>query len=79
MIPLQKIHIIAWGLPYVAVPTISRVINQFKGYASKRAGFSMWQARFYEHVIRNEQDYLTTCNYIDTNRDKWAQDEYNNA
>jgi putative transposase len=60
----------------MAVPTISRVINQYKGHVSKQAGFSLWQSRFYEHVIRNEQDYLDTWQYIDGNPAKWTGDEY---
>ena len=63
----------------VAVPMISHVINQFKGYASKQAGFSIWQRGYYDHIIRNEQDYLSVWNYIDTNPAKWAQDEYSPA
>lgn len=60
----------------MAVPTISRVINQMKGYASKRAGRSLWQPRFYEHVIHNEKDYLDIWQYIDDNPALWTEDEY---
>lgn len=48
-------------------PTVSRVIKQFKGVVTKRLGFSLWQRSFYEHVIRNEQDYRETWAYIDGN------------
>ena len=27
----------------------------------------IWQRSFYDHVIRNEQDYLETLKYIDEN------------
>jgi REP element-mobilizing transposase RayT len=60
----------------MAVPTISRVLNQCKGYASRQSGFSLWQARYYEHVIRNEQDYLDIWEYIDSNPSRWLDDEY---
>lgn len=63
------------GRPQVA-PTISRVINQFKGSISKQAGFSLWQKSFYDHIIRNESEYLKIWEYIDTNPLKWEQDEY---
>lgn len=63
------------GRPMV-VPTISRIINQFKGYVSKQVGFSVWQSRFYEHIIRNEQDYLEISEYIDYNPLRWNQDKY---
>lgn len=36
----------------------------------------IWQRNFYEHVIRNEQDYLDIWEYIDSNPAKWLEDEY---
>jgi len=59
----------------LAAPTISTVINQTKGVVSKKAGFSIWQKGFYDHVIRSEQDYLDTWNYIEGNPSKWAEDK----
>ena len=31
----------------------------------------LWQKSYYDHVIRNEQDYLETWEYIDKNPTKW--------
>ena len=31
------------------VPTVSRIIKQFKGSVTKKIGFSLWQPRFYSH------------------------------
>jgi len=36
----------------------------------------VWQRGFYEHVIRNDRDYLEIWNYIDQNPARWAEDEY---
>ncbi len=58
------------GRPQVA-PTISRLIQQFKGSVSKQIGFSMWQKLFYDHIIRNEQEYQKVWQYIDTIPLKW--------
>lgn len=55
--------------------TISTVINQLKGYVSKQMGFSPWQKSFYEHIIRNEADYLEKWKYIEENPFKIAQDD----
>ncbi len=63
------------GRPQVA-PTISRIIKQFKGSISKQIGFSIWQKLFYDHIIRNEQEYQKIWEYIDTNPLKWEQDCY---
>jgi hypothetical protein len=57
-------------------PTISTVINQFKGYVSKQIGFSLWQKSFHDHIIRDERDYQNHWQYIDENPARWAEDEY---
>jgi len=57
-------------------PTVSRIIKQFKGAVTKKTGMSLWQKSFYDHIIRNYNDYLETWNYIDSNPQKWADDEY---
>ena len=59
----------------LAAPTISTVINQTKGIISKKAGFSVWQKGFYDHVIRGEQDYSDILNYIEENPGKWTEDK----
>ena len=59
----------------MAAPTISTVINQTKGAASKMAGISGWQTGFYDHVIRNDNDYRDIWNYIEGNPGKWAEDK----
>jgi REP element-mobilizing transposase RayT len=38
----------------------------------------IWQRNYYEHVIRNEQDFQTICDYIETNPQKWQQDRFFN-
>lgn len=58
------------------VPTISQIVQQMKGYVSKRIGHSVWQGRFYDHVIRNENDYRSIWEYIDNNPARWTEDEY---
>lgn len=63
----------------VAAPTISTVINQLKGAASRQAGFPIWQKGFYDHVIRSDSDYLEVWNYIYGNPLKWESDSlFNN-
>ena len=64
------------GRPMTA-PTISMIINQTKGIISKKAGFSVWQKGFYDHIIRGNQDYMDIWNYIEENPGKWAEDKLN--
>ena len=60
--------------PMVA-PTIATVIKQFKGAVSKEVGMSVWQKGFYDHIIRDDEDYNTKAQYIDTNPLTWERDE----
>ena len=58
------------------VPTISRIIQQMKGYVTKQIGHSIWQSRFYDHVIRSVRDYREIWEYINNNPARWAEDKY---
>lgn len=55
-------------------PTVSTVIQQFKGAVSKRLGFTIWQKSFHDHVVRTEHGYRQIWNYIDTNPQNWHKD-----
>lgn len=56
-------------------PTISRIIQQFKGHVTKQIGESIWQKLYYDHIIRDDIDYQNIWKYIDENPAKWAEDE----
>lgn len=51
-------------------------VGSFKRLCNKKHRKNIWQQRFYDHVIRNEAEYLNTWNYIDGNPSKWADDDY---
>ena len=53
-------------------PSIDRVIKQMKSCITKRIGFSIWQKSFFDHVIRNENDYFEVYKYIDNNPINWG-------
>jgi REP element-mobilizing transposase RayT len=53
-------------------PTISRVIKQFKGAITKQIGKPIWQRSFYDHGIRNQQDYNNIWKYIENNPLKYT-------
>lgn len=67
---LIRIRFSESGRPQAA-PTLSQIINQFKGSATKRAGYILWQKGYHDHIIRSEADYLRIWDYIDTNPAKW--------
>lgn len=47
--------------------TLMTVIGQMKRWVSKQIGFSIWQKSYYEHIIRDENDYMTKAQYIINN------------
>ena len=53
--------------------TTNRYIKEIKRKFQKR----IWQRNYYEHIIRNEKEYLKIYEYIDNNPLKWEEDKYN--
>ena len=52
------------------------VMRSFKTMVTRELGHSIWQASFYDHIIRNEADYLRIWQYMDNNPAHWAEDDY---
>ena len=57
-------------------PTVSTMINQFKGAVTKQLGENVWQKLFYDHIIRDKHDYEEISKYIHENPLKWQFDEF---
>ncbi|MBE5732764.1 MAG: hypothetical protein E7353_07015 [Clostridiales bacterium] len=60
---------------------VSNVIGFIKMNASKQAhkideNINVWQRGFYDHVIRDENDYISIVEYIQNNPLKWVLDKY---
>ena len=51
---------------------IPRFVGTLKRFCNKEYGQNIWQGRYYDHVIRNQQDYNEVWEYIDNNPIKWA-------
>ncbi len=56
--------------------TLTEIVRSFKSLSTREVGYSIWQTSFYDHVIRNEADYLRIRQYMDNNPARWAEDEY---
>ncbi len=56
-------------------PPLSKIIQGFKSVTTRMCfdfGYrQIWQRSFAEHIIRNDEDFLTRWNYIDENPGKW--------
>jgi REP element-mobilizing transposase RayT len=53
---------------------IPKIINSLKGLTSKKAGFSLWQRSYYDHIVRDEDDYNRIVEYIENNPIRWHED-----
>ena len=51
--------------------TLSKFVSTFKRFCNKEYGENIWQSRYYDHVIRNQQDYNEVWAYIENNPRKW--------
>lgn len=59
----------------LCAPTVSQIIRQFKEFVTKQIGENIWQKSFYDHIIRDEEDYRTKWEYIENNPNRWSEDE----
>ena len=57
-------------------PPLQSIIGQLKSYTTKKYGSQLWQRSYYDHIIRNEQDYKKIWEYIESNPGKWTEDLY---
>ena len=55
--------------------TLAQDVRSFKTLVTKEIGRSIWQRLYYEHVVRDEKDYLIKAKYIEDNPAKWTDDE----
>ena len=45
-------------------PALPKIINAFKSLTTRKAGCSLWQRGYYEHILRNQQDFDEAAGYI---------------
>ena len=53
----------------------SQFVSTFKRFCNKEFGENIWQARFNDHIIRNQRDYDEHVKYIHDNPARWFFDE----
>ncbi len=56
----------------------SSYIGTFKRFTNKKRNIELWQRSYYDHIIRNEADYIEKRQYIENNPATWRDDEYFN-
>jgi len=75
---IHMIIIINDGTMWSSSPTVKsipQIIKIFKTLVSKELGKPIFQRSYYDHIIRNQQDYEDAWNYTDGNPSKWQEDE----
>ena len=50
---------------------ISSIVRSIKVLATKEVGKPIFQRSFYDHIIRNQEDYNEIWEYIENNPKKW--------
>lgn len=57
---------------------IPKVIQSFKASVTRQAKAhgTVWQNRFYDHIVRDEQEFQRIWTYIDNNPAQWQEDCY---
>ena len=51
----------------ISAPTVSTGVGSMKRWGSRQIGRPIWQKSFYDHGIRNQQDYDEIWQYIENN------------
>ncbi len=62
-------------VPTIQNSIVSRFVSTFKRFCNKEYGENIWQARSYDHVIRDYNDYEKHINYIIENPNRWFYDD----
>ena len=55
---------------------IPHLVSTLKRFANREIGRNVFQRSYHDHVVRNEEDFLSIWSYIDENPAKWSQDEF---
>ena len=72
----NHVHMLLVMLDEIRNPTLSRIIQQWKGAISKEASLSFWQTHFYDHIILGPERYREVKQYIKSNPAKWEKDRF---
>ena len=56
---------------------VAKFVSTFKRFCNKEFGSNIWQQRFYDHIIRDQNDYLKIIDYIEKNPAKWMESHKN--
>ena len=55
---------------------IAKFVGTLKRFCNRELGEQIWQRSYYDHVIRDETDYLRIAEYIQKNPARWREDRF---
>ena len=64
------------GTPTPTNSGIPNFVSTFKRFCNKKYMENIWQRSYYDHIIRDDEDYFKIWNYINNNPAKWLEDKY---
>ena len=64
------------GGMWASRPTTHTLVRSLKTMVTKTIGRTIWQASYYDHVIRTQQSYFEIWQYIEENPAKWQEDDF---
>jgi REP element-mobilizing transposase RayT len=63
---------------------LPEIVRAFKSFSARRINFirhaigsPVWQRNYFEHIIRNDTELKTICEYINANPLRWQEDSLN--
>ncbi|MGN1001306.1 MAG: transposase [Oscillospiraceae bacterium] len=54
---------------------LTKIVGALKSLCSREAKRPLWQRGYYEHVVRNYEDYISCAEYVLYNPAKWETDD----
>ncbi len=80
----RRTHTDRWGaLLGLERQSVSAILRAFKSAVTRRARMELghqgpvWQRNYYEHIIRNDREFLRAWGYIVRNPERWEEDKEN--
>ena len=74
---IQNTH---YRLRNIGKNSVSSIIGSYKSAVTKHANrmgiANGWQTRFHDHIIRNDEEYQSINNYIESNVMNWKDDKF---
>lgn len=64
------------GTPSPTNALIPKFVSTFKRFCNKEFGMNIFQRSYNDHIIRNQEDYITIYNYIEQNPYEWKMNEF---